>query len=324
MKATLRVLIAVILAVGPATPLLADQIVSYPGSDYTTATGYDAVNNVVAGSYVDSLGNTLGYTYDVGSQSYTSVSYPGAATTTLYDSRGGRLVGSYSDATNSPTHGYTYDTGTASYTALDYPGAASTLAYSYDSANHTIAGDYTDNLGHIHSYSYDTQSNSYTNDDLPGQLSTYTYDATGGQQVGQYTDMLGQAHGFIYDAQSHVLTTVDGPAGNTTVYSYDPLSQIAAVQDVDNLGHTTSYLYDAKSGTLTPYSVPGATTTYLQRYIGTIKSALDHYETDAGRRVGALMTVPEPATYMLVIGAIVSLGLWRGARDVRLALRRRG
>ena len=285
MNATFRVVFALLLTAGPAIRLSADQIVSYPGSNFTTATGYDAVNNVVAGSYVDSLGHTLGYTYDVGSQSYTSVSYPAPQPRRFTTRKAGRK----SAVTPTPpmarpmatptipalpaTRRSTIPVPTRRSPTPTTPPVGRSLA-----TTPTASGTRT-------RIRTTPRATPYTNDDLPGQLSTYTYDATGGQQVGQYTDMLGQVHGFVYDAQSHLLTTVDGPAGNTTVYSYDALSQIASVQDVDNLGHTTSYFYDAKSGTLTPYSVPGATSTYLQRTIGAIKSALDHYDT-AGRPRG--------------------------------------
>jgi hypothetical protein len=85
--------------------------------------------------------------YNIATQSLTTLNYPGATHTHLYDIDGSNLVGSYGN------HGFVYNMTTQNWTTIDYPGATYTRIYGIDGSN--LVGSSTLNGKKLADFIYD-------------------------------------------------------------------------------------------------------------------------------------------------------------------------
>ena len=311
-RTSLSVTLVAMLAISQLAMAKSNVTIDYPGTTSTTVYKYDVADNVVAGTYTDSLGHILGFLYSVGTATFSSpIQYPGAASTTVSQDAGNFVLGSYTDSLGD-SHGFTYDTTSQVYTPINYPGATNTNLTAYDPALGGLVG-YADPNGLTRTFVYD--SGGHINDDtwnLRG--SVYTYDAGGLNAVGAETNQ-GLTVGFIHDGSSNLTSVID-PAGSqrTFAYGYDPGSGTVVGTEADVLGRVTTFTYQPSSGIFGTFNEPGAVTTY-------------GYDVGGGRIVGAyvdannvqhgfISPLPEPSTFTLL--ALSAPVLWLLCRQ-RLA-----
>jgi YD repeat-containing protein len=315
-RTSLSVYLVAMLAIAQLAMAQSNVTIDYPGATSTTVYKYDVADNVVAGTYTDSLGHILGFLYNVGTATFSSpIQYPGATATSVSQDAGNFVLGSYTDPSGD-SHGFTYDLTSQLYTPINYPGATNTNLTTYDPALGGLVG-YADPNGTTRTFVYD--SSGHINDDTWGlQGSVFTYDAGGLDAVG--TDISrGLTIGFFHDGTSD-LTSVIQPDGSqrTFAYGYDPGSGKVVGTEADAQGRVTTYTYQPSSGVFGTFNEPGAVTTY-------------GYDIGGGRIVGAyvdannvqhgfIATLPEPPTFTLLALAAPVVWLLRRRRLARLQM----
>ncbi|HZP23889.1 MAG TPA: hypothetical protein VFB04_10605, partial [Terriglobales bacterium] len=148
-------------------------------------------------------------------QTYTTVDYPGAATTTLNGGPNpqGTSVGSFTDAAG-VTHGFTLDRHGV-FTAFDPPGATATTP-NYITPQGTIVGGYLDASGVSHGFVL--SGGNYTTIDFPGAAGSQL---TGLNPSGEYTGFTCSDPGCTSSLQSFTLSkqgvfTTFNPPGAAT------------------------------------------------------------------------------------------------------------
>jgi hypothetical protein len=160
----------------------------FPGArTYTYIKGIDG-NNLVGSA------DGHGVIYNLGSQTWTTLDFPGANDTQINSIDGSNLVGVsyiYHLVPPDSKHGFFYDGSTL--TTLDYPGALSASISDIDGDN--IVGNYS----LVHTYNsqgflYD--GTTYTTLNFPGAINTFLDGIDEDHIVGWYHDASGD-HGFF-------------------------------------------------------------------------------------------------------------------------------
>ncbi|MBN2563695.1 MAG: hypothetical protein JXQ75_22485 [Phycisphaerae bacterium] len=186
----------------------------HPDGTYGTfCTGIDG--DFVVGYYCPEIGESHGFLYDRSSGTWTSLDYPGAATTCPQGIDGDRIVGWYSMGPGNPNQAFLYDCSSSTWTTVATPGDP------YGIEGDTIVGAGADWLG----YQYDIPSSSYTEAGVPGTFWVEFHGISGDNIVGWYKqpgDPYGiELHGFRYDGVDWTLTDYDFPVQTADTYPTD-------------------------------------------------------------------------------------------------------
>jgi uncharacterized membrane protein len=164
--------------------------VMYPGSTHTQING---INNagVAVGVYVDSAGQTHGFSFSAGT--YTTIDFPGAVATWLGGiGPTGIILGSHAPTSNGPWHAFTKNGNT--FTSFDFPGME-TDARTINSAGQ-IVGVYNQGPGTA-AHGFLKLGETLTPIDYPGATQTVLEGINdNGVITGSYGDATG-IHGFV-------------------------------------------------------------------------------------------------------------------------------
>ena len=145
---------------------------------------------------------------------FTSVDYPGAAQTYVFDTDGTTSLGAFvydPGNVSSPTTAFTMAGGT--YEILNVPNSTGSYATAVNTSG-LIVGAYTDLAGLTHGFAT-SDSSTFNNVDFPGANSTQAIDVNdAGAVVGEYYDAANVEHGFI--SSGGTFTAIDFPASTGT------------------------------------------------------------------------------------------------------------
>ena len=254
-----------------------------PGHFYKKST--DARGNVEAvttyypdgrlKSVTDAMGKTIGYAYDLATNT-TTITHPDDSGSTVkrFDGRG--LLLSETDPLGR-TKSYTYDTNRNKLTETD--ALNKTTTYTYDAGGHVKS--VTDPLNKTNTFVNNQYGQPVTSTDPLGKVRTLEYDADG--NLTNAGDERGSEFSLTWNDRGSPLSMTDG-AGKTTRYTYDAYGNI--LTKTDPLGHTTSYTYDQMGRALTMTDARG-TSRFTYDPLGrtlTVTDPLNHvtsYEYDA-------------------------------------------
>ena len=152
-------------------------------------------SNVAVGFYNDAAGNSHGYTYNIGANTFAAVNDPNAVSLTAAGiNNAGDIVGFFADA-GGVTHGF-LDVG-GSFTTLNAPGADTTQLLGV-SNNGLIVGLEMAG-GNTHGVIYNEKTHSWTVLDAPLGIDNTIFNGVNdlGQIVGFYTDGKGNTNGLL-------------------------------------------------------------------------------------------------------------------------------
>lgn len=145
---------------------------------------------------------------------FTSVDYPGAAQSYVFDTDGTTSLGAFIFApgnASSSTTAFTVAGG--AYEILNVPNSAESYATAINTSG-LIVGAYTDVAGLTHGFAT-SDSSTFNDVDFPGATSTQAIDVNdAGAIVGEYYDAADVEHGFI--SSGGTFTAVDFPAATGT------------------------------------------------------------------------------------------------------------
>ena len=195
-------------------------------------------------------------------QTYTSIDFPGAVSTTLNGGPNpqGTSVGSWFDGTN--THGYTL-TAKGVFTSFDPPGSISTTP-DFISPQGVIVGGFNDASNVSHGFILN--GSTFTTIDNPfGQPGTVLTGLNpSGEMSGFSCAVASCANGTFHSftvSKKGVFASFDPPGAiSSTASTVNPSGAVVgAYTDSGGVGH--GYLLD-KNGTFTTIDFPGATSTF--------------------------------------------------------------
>ncbi len=171
---------------GPSTGLFTDQLLGVNNS------------NVAVGFYVDAGGATHGYTYNIGTNTFSAnIDDPNGigATTAAAINNAGEIAGFYTDGAM-VTHGFVDIGGT--FTTIDPTGSMATMLLGLND-NGLAVGTYTDAAGVMHGLLYDLNNNTFQNIDDPFGIGTTTINGINdlNQLVGFYVNGADNTIGLI-------------------------------------------------------------------------------------------------------------------------------
>lgn len=235
----------------------------------------------------------------------------------------GTVIGTYFTNFDYGIHGYTYNSGT--FTTIDVPSALFTRANGVNSFGATV-GSYNTAPGVAHGF-LDVSGTITTLDDplagtwQPGYTGTT---ATGinasGEIVGYYYDPIG-VHGFSYVGGAY--TTLDDPLASTNSGGSGPGG--TAAEGINDLGWIVGYYDDAsgrnhgflcKSGVFTTFDDPAASAGEA----GTVPAGINTASVIVGSYDGnhgfVATSVPEPASWALLIAGFGMMGVTLRCRAV--------
>ena len=145
---------------------------------------------------------------------FTSVDYPGAAQTLVFDSDGTTALGAFVFApgnASSPETAFTVAGG--AYEILNVPNSTLSIATGINSSG-LIVGTYQDVAGAVHGFAT-SDSSTFNNVDFPGATNTQPIDVNdAGAIVGAYFDAANVEHGFI--SSGGTFTAIDFPGATDT------------------------------------------------------------------------------------------------------------
>ena len=160
------------------------------------------VNNsdVAVGFYVDAMGATHGYTYNIGTATFSAnIDDPNGvgATTAAAINNAGEIAGFYTDGMNT-IHGFVDNGGM--FTTIDPTGSMATMLLGLND-NGLAVGLYTDAMGTQHGLLYDLNNNTFQNIDDPFGVGTTTINGINdlNQLVGFYVNGDDNTIGLLAD-----------------------------------------------------------------------------------------------------------------------------
>lgn len=171
---------------GPTTGLFTDQLLGVNNS------------NVAVGFYVDAGGATHGYTYNIGSMTFSgNIDDPNGvgATTATAINNSGEIAGFYTDSAG-VVHGFTDNAGM--FTTIDPTGSTSTMLLGLND-NGLAVGTYIDAAGVVHGLLFDLNNDTFENVDDPFGIGTTTINGINdlNQLVGFYVNGLDNTIGLL-------------------------------------------------------------------------------------------------------------------------------
>jgi len=194
-------------------------------------------------------------------QTYTTIDFPGAVTTTLNGGPNSQdtSVGSYVDTSN-VTHGYTL-TRKSVFAAFDPPGSTSTTP-NYITPQGVIVGGYLDATGASHGFIL--SNGQYTTVNFPGAAGTVL---TGRNPSGEMTGfsclvascLSGATHSFTVSKKG-AFTSFDPPGAVSSTASTVNPSGVVVGAYADSAGVTHGY--QLSHGTFTTIDFPGSILTF--------------------------------------------------------------
>lgn len=188
---------------------------------------------------------------------FTSVDYPGAAQTLVFDTDGTTALGAFifdPGSSSSPPSAFTVAGG--AYQILNVPNSTASIATGLNTSG-LIVGVYDDVAGSAHGFST-SDSITFTDVDFPGATDTQAIDVNdAGTIVGDYFDAASVEHGFV--SSGGTFTAIDFPGAKSTA-----VGGINANGDVvggytDTAGVTHGFLLSG--GVYTPLNFPLASST---------------------------------------------------------------
>ena len=166
-------------------------------------------SNTAVGFYTDGAGNNHGYTYNIGSKTFSAnINDPnGVSTTTAAINNAGNLAGFYTDASG-VTHGFLDNGGT--FTTVNAPGAMTTELLGLNNTGLAVGIDIMAN-GAMDGLLFNINTDTFTELDDPNGIGTTTFNGVNdlGQIVGFYVDGNGNTDGLLADPAT---STVPEPA----------------------------------------------------------------------------------------------------------------
>jgi probable HAF family extracellular repeat protein len=187
---------------------------------------------------------------------FTSVDYPGAAQTLVFDTDGTTALGAFVFApgnASSPTTAFTVAGGV--YQILNVPNSTASLATGINTSG-LIVGAYQDVAGLIHGFAT-SDSSTFNDVDFPGVTNTQAIDVNdAGDIAGDYFDAANVEHGFV--SSGGTFTAIDFPGATSTA-----VAGINANGDVVG-GYTDttgSHGFLRSGGVFTPINFPLASST---------------------------------------------------------------
>lgn len=218
--------------------------------------------------------------YNLDTQTWTTLKYPGAINTYLYDIDGDNIAGMYHENT-SGDHGFVYNLDTQTWTTLDFPGTSWTIS--------GISGSNIVGSAGGHGVIYNLDSQVWATIDYPGAISTNISDIDGSNIVGGYYDASGD-HNFLYDGT--IWMTLDLPGGITGITGISG----------SNIVTQGGGLYNLITQSRTGIHFPGASITAVFGIDG--NNIIGMYSGLDGKHGFIAEISPEPATIALfAIGA---------------------
>jgi PEP-CTERM motif len=130
--------------------------------------------NIAVGFYVDTGGATHGYTYNIGTTTFSAnIDDPNgvSATTAAAINNAGEIAGFYTDTITGAVRGFVDNSG--AFSTIDVPGSMSTVLLGLND-NGFAVGDYVDGGGVMHGLLYDLNNNTFQNIDDPFGIGTTT------------------------------------------------------------------------------------------------------------------------------------------------------
>lgn len=234
-------------------------------SGSTTIVGVSGSN--VAGTYTDTTTNSEdnGFLFD--GTNYTQIDVTNSLTitnasegsTSIAGISGGKIVGNYTDDTNSD-HGFLFD-GT-NYTQIDVTNGVVGSTTVVGISGNLIVGNYLDTDSNAVGFLFD--GTNYTSiDDSNAILGGTTVVGISGSIVaGNFNDTDGNAHGFFFDGTNYTTLDDNDPAAqsNTTVVTGIAGGKVyGSYQDINS--DTCNFIYDLTTGTYTTFQGPPDGTT---------------------------------------------------------------
>jgi RHS repeat-associated protein len=191
------------------------------------ATNFSYYNAGGLAKMVNSLGQTVKYTYDV----MGNLTQVGAGANGTTD-----------------TVTYTYPASAANSTGLLQSvtyvnlGVSKTVSYAYNAAGQvTDVTDWLGTSGSTHNFQYDDEGQLLRYTDFDGAYQWYTYDEAGNLHT--LRDYDGNTATYDYD-NLHRLTSLASPGGKNLGFTYDPVGRLLT-QTMPN-GISSQYAYDAQ------------------------------------------------------------------------------
>jgi probable HAF family extracellular repeat protein len=188
---------------------------------------------------------------------FTSVDYPGAAQSLVFDTDGTTALGAFvfdPGNASSPTTAFTAAGGV--YQILNVPNSTFSIATGINTSG-LIVGVYGDVAGKTHGFTTSDGGSTFTDVDFPGATNTQPIDVNdGGVIVGDYFDAANVEHGFVNNGGT--FTAIDFPGATST-----------AVAGINANGDTVGVYGDAtgnhgfllSGGVFTPINFPLASST---------------------------------------------------------------
>jgi probable HAF family extracellular repeat protein len=191
---------------------------------------------------------------------FTSVDYPGAAQSLVYDSDGTTALGAFIFApgnASSPITAFTAAEGF--YQILNVPNSTQSIATGINTSG-LIVGAYEDVAGLVHGFAT-SDSSTFNAVDFPGASNTQALDVNdAGAIAGDYFDAANVEHGFV--SSGGTFTAVDFPgATNTAVAGINANGDVVGGY-TDTTGTTRGFLLSG--GVFSPINFPlsSSTTAY--------------------------------------------------------------
>ena len=280
------------LIVGNYAGAVGDAFI-YDGSTWTVIADPNAApestfpsgisGNLVVGDYTDTQGASHGFTYDIGSSTWSTVDDPAGSNTTIAGVCGTDLVGYFKDGSGN-THGFYASASGATapsptptpqptptpastpnpylFQAINVPGGHDTSCTAVYVT--TVAGNYLDSRKIEHGFVHTAAgfiTLDYPERHHPERVSTfiagiYGTKVFGGYYTGKYTSDSPNANPFLYDLTTHVYTSLPQPASGlifTGIYGTQVLGH-APRHRVEFGG--SSVIYDFSSQTTSDFTIP--------------------------------------------------------------------
>jgi hypothetical protein len=177
-----------------------------PAATHET-TAYGISGNTIVGRYYDGSGH--GYTYDIPTQAWTTVSRPGADSTGFNGIDGTKIVGT--SRTSGVYGGFIYEGG--NFTSLTGGSLSATYTFAQTIHGDWVGGSYTTpSSAHRLAMLYQISTDTYTQFVLP--FAGQTFASVGGISdqyiTGSYSDASGD-HAFAYNRMSGTWLSIDAP-----------------------------------------------------------------------------------------------------------------
>ncbi len=278
----------------------------------TVAVGLNNTPEVV-GTFVNSTNVTQGFSYLISTNTYSTISVPGATATMPGGINGsGEVSGTWQDS-GGGLHGFTEIGGTFT-TNIDYPGiTGNTHATGVNNAG-VVVGFYFNGTTN----GFTDSGGTYTTVNYPGANATEVLGInSAGTIVGWYRNTLGQPqNGFFYNTSTDTFATADDPLASCSICS-------TVITGINSAGEIVGYYTDASNDTHGFIDIAGTYTTIddpngddFTEVLGVNDlGQVDGEYIDANGVVhGFYADIPEPATIALLGTVLASVPLARRRR----------